>query len=141
MADKVLRGLALLCCLSAPLLAHGQLPRCDVGFADGHVRSLPLAATPEARSTGLSGRDEVGEGMLFAWAEEGERRLWMKDTRVPLSAAFIDGRGVVRRVVDMQPYSLDEHAAEPVRYIVEVAKGELEGLGVRVGSRVSIDCR
>lgn len=121
--------------------ALAQLPECRVGFPAGQIRDLPLAATPEARTIGLSGRDEVGDGMLFAWPQEGLRELWMKDTRVALSAAFIDNGGTVRKLVDMRPFSLQRHASdEPVRYIIEVARGEFAGLGVVVGSRVEIGC-
>ena len=122
--------------------ALAQLPECRVGFPAGQARDLPLAATPEARMRGLSGRDDVGGGMLFAWPREGLRELWMKDTRVALSAAFIDSAGTVRKVVDMRPFSLQRHGSdEPVRYIIEVAQGEFAVLGVVVGSRVSIDCQ
>ena len=121
--------------------ALAQLPECRIGFPSGAERDLPLAATPEARTLGLSGRDEVGDGMLFAWPNEGLRELWMKDTRVALSAAFIDNTGTVRKVVDMRPFSLRRHGSDaPVRHIIEVAKGEFAALGVVVGSRVGIDC-
>ncbi|WP_070884447.1 DUF192 domain-containing protein [Pseudomonas argentinensis] len=121
--------------------ALAQLPECRVGFPAGQARDLPLAASPEARTLGLSGRDEAGGGMLFAWPQEGLRELWMKDTRVALSAAFIDSAGRVRKVVDMRPFSLQRHGSdEPVRYIIEVAQGEFADLGVVVGSRVRIDC-
>ncbi|TBU78738.1 hypothetical protein DNK10_03090 [Pseudomonas daroniae] len=121
--------------------ALAQLSECRVGFPNGETLDLPLAASAEARAVGLSGRDDIGSGMLFAWPEEGMRELWMKNTRVALSAAFIDAGGVVRKVVDMQPYSLQRHGSkEPVRYIIEVGKGDFGALGVAVGSRVGIDC-
>ncbi len=48
---------------------------------------------------------------------------------------------VSRKVVDMRPFSLQRHGSdEPVRYIIEVAKGEFATLGVVVGSRVKIGC-
>ncbi|PZW49763.1 DUF192 domain-containing protein [Pseudomonas sp. URMO17WK12:I2] len=121
--------------------ALAQLPECRVGFPSGAERDLPLAATPESRTLGLSGRDEVGGGMLFAWPQEGLRELWMKDTRVALSAAFIDSAGTVRKVVDMRPFSLRRHGSDaPVRYIIEVPRGEFAALGVKDGSHVAIDC-
>lgn len=121
--------------------ALAQLPECHVSFPNGSTLDLPLAATAEARTVGLSARDDIGSGMLFAWPQEGMRELWMKDTRVALSAAFIDAGGVVRRVVDMQPYSLQRHGSnEPVRYIIEVGKGGFSARGVVVGSRVGIAC-
>ncbi|SDH85591.1 hypothetical protein SAMN05216588_10843 [Pseudomonas flavescens] len=141
MAIFLLRSILIGSLVLASSAALATLPECRVGFPGGATLSVPLAATAETRTLGLSGRDDIGHGMLFAWPEEGRRELWMKDTRVALSAAFIDGRGVVRRMVDMQPYSLQRHGSqEPVRYIVEVGKGAFDALGVVVGSRVGIDC-
>lgn len=141
MAVLFLRSIMVGALVLVSSAALAQLPECRVDFPNGSTLGLPLAATAEARTLGLSARDDIGSGMLFAWPEEGIRELWMKDTRVALSAAFIDARGVVRRVVDMQPYSLQRHGSkEPVRYIVEVGKGGFDALGVVVGSRVRIDC-
>lgn len=141
MAVWLLRNIITGALALASSAALAQLPECRVSFPNGSTLGLPLAATAEARTVGLSARDDIGSGMLFAWAEEGMRELWMKDTRVALSAAFIDGRGVVRKMVDMQPYSLRRHGSgEPVRYIIEVGKGGFAERGVVVGSRVGIDC-
>ncbi|UCJ16957.1 DUF192 domain-containing protein [Pseudomonas sp. MM211] len=141
MVRRVLRSIMIGALGLTCSVAQASLPECHIRFPNGMSLALPLAATTEARTVGLSARDDIGSGMLFAWPEEGMRELWMKDTRVPLSAAFIDARGVVRRVVNMQPYSLQRHGSkEPVRYIIEVGKGGFGELGVVVGSRVGIDC-
>ncbi|SDF38330.1 hypothetical protein SAMN05216381_1566 [Pseudomonas seleniipraecipitans] len=141
MAIRLARGVVMGGLVLTSSVALAQLPECRVDFPYGSTRSLPLAATTETRSVGLSGRDDIGPGMLFAWRDEGVRELWMKDTRVALSAAFIDAHGVVRKVVDMQPYSLERHGSnEPVRYIIEVGTGGFGALGVVVGSRVGIVC-
>ncbi|TBU85220.1 DUF192 domain-containing protein [Phytopseudomonas dryadis] len=133
--------LLLWACGALPVTALADTAACRVSFDQGRSLRMPLAATADERALGLSGRDDIGPGMLFAWKDSAVRELWMKDTRVPLSAAFIDADGVVRRLVDMQPYSLQRHSSiEPIRYIVELAKGDFARLGVTVGSRVGIDC-
>lgn len=136
------RAMLLLCaCGALPVTALADTAECRVSFDQGRFLRMPLAATADARALGLSGRDDIGPGMLFAWERSAVRELWMKDTRVPLSAAFIDADGVVRRLVDMQPYSLQRHSSiEPIRHIVELAQGDFTRLGVTVGSRVGIDC-
>ena len=132
------RWLSLL--LLLPGLTQAQLPICELLFDSGARRKVPLAATSESRVIGLSGRDQVAAGMLFAWDEQGYRELWMKDTGVALSAAFIDGQGRVVKLVDMQPYSLQRHGAVAVRYIIEVKQGDFAALGLALGSRVLINC-
>ncbi|SHL16694.1 DUF192 domain-containing protein [Phytopseudomonas punonensis] len=135
------RGLLFIGLSFSCATALAQLPECQVKFPAGVTRDLPLAATIETRTVGLSGRDDVGRGMLFTWPQDGVRELWMKDTRVALSAAFVDAGERVRKVVDMRPYSLQQHSSdEPVRYIIEVARGEFAALGVVVGSHVAISC-
>lgn len=126
--------------LLLPGLAQAQLRVCELLFDNGARRTVPLAATPKSRTIGLSGRDQVAAGMLFAWDEQGYRELWMKDTRLALSAAFINAQGRVVKLVDMQPYSLQRHGAVAVRYIIEVKQGDFAALGLVLGSRVQINC-
>jgi hypothetical protein len=62
----------------------------------------------------------------------------MKDTRIPLSIAFIDSRLVVRDVLDMKPMTLDAHPSSvPVRYALEVNQGWFAKHGIAPGKRAT----
>jgi len=68
---------------SAPAAA---MPSCSVRFDNGRtLTAVPLAASDEARSRGLSQREDVSSGMWFAFEQPQLLRFWMRDTWRPLS--------------------------------------------------------
>ena len=98
-----------------------------------------LASTPKQREIGLMYRDTMpaNEGMLFVFEEAQPYCFWMKNTRLPLSIAFINSQGRVTNTADMEPYSEANHCArEPVRFALEVNKGWFDQHRVTAGSVV-----
>ena len=76
-------------------------------------------------------------GMLFVFEQPGEQCMWMKNTLLPLSVAFIDDDGSIVNIADMQPQTEDPHcAAKPVRYALEMTQGWFAERGIRAGSRL-----
>ncbi len=85
-----------------------------------------IANTPQQRQIGLMFRKDMPthEGMLFIFEEPQKQCFWMKNTLLPLSAAFLDDDGGIVNLVDMQPQSTDSHCSEkPVRYVLEMNQG------------------
>jgi uncharacterized protein len=118
----------------------------DAGLAVAHVNvgSHPLkvevAATDAQRAQGLMFRTALGrdDGMLFVFDDPGYYAMWMKNTLIPLSVAFIDGDGVILNIVDMEPRTLDSHvAAGPARYAIETNRGWFQRHQVKPGDKVS----
>jgi uncharacterized membrane protein (UPF0127 family) len=100
---------------------------------------VEVAKTPEQRVVGLMGRDHLGrdEGMLFIFESEDFHSFWMKDTRIPLSIAFIDKEGKIVRITDMKPLTLDSHAPpKPILYALEMNKGWFMAHGIKAGDVV-----
>jgi hypothetical protein len=105
----------------------------------GHTLRAELARTEEEKRTGLMFRKQLGEnsGMVFVYEREGRWAMWMKNTYVPLSVAFIDRDGRILNIEDMQPLTLDSHqAAGPAKYALEVNRGWFAQRGIRPGDRV-----
>jgi len=106
------------------------------------AREMPaeLAITPEQKAAGMMFRQEMGEmeGMLFIFGEPHRASFWMRNTLLPLSAAYIDNEGVILEIRDMKP--LDETpvvaATDQVRYVLETRQGWFERNKVPVGSVV-----
>ena len=132
--------------VAAGLLA---LTAAGCGSDDGRVRltvggeqfDVELAVTPEQRRQGLMFRERLGEreGMLFVFDDEQTVSFWMRDTPLPLSIAFIDARGVIVHMADMEPYSeAPVPSRYPIRYALEVNKGALERAGIEVGDLVEL---
>ena len=78
-----------------------------------HEIRAELANTEEGRRRGLMFRDRLGDnsGMVFIYPEAGINAMWMKNTRVPLSVAFIDRNGRILNIEDMRPFSEQAHAS------------------------------
>ena len=101
--------------------------------------TVEVAATDEHRRVGLMNRDSMPEdlGMIFVYPASGVRGFWMKDTRIPLSIAFIDTDGTIKRISDMRPFNLDRVSSlYPARYAIDVNKGWFDRHGVKVGDTV-----
>lgn len=105
----------------------------------GHALTAELARTPNERMRGLMQRRSLppDHGMLFVFEAPERICMWMKDTPLPLSVAFIDARGVVINLADMQPLTLEPYcAAGDALYALEMAQGWFAGRGVGPGSRI-----
>lgn len=101
---------------------------------------VEVAATREAMSRGLMFRDHMPEdhGMLFVWHSERRVAMWMKNTRIPLSVAFIDDDFRILNIADMEPHSLQPHSSRgPARFALEVNQGWFARNGVEVGLRIA----
>ena len=116
-----------------------QLPRIQLQ-AGMHQMQVQVAATPEQRSIGLMHRAEMpqGEGMLFAFEQATQQCFWMKNTLLPLTAAFIADDGTIVNLADMKPQTTDAHCSEqPVRWVLEMNQGWFAKKGLKAGFRLS----
>ena len=105
----------------------------------GHALRAELARTSEEKRTGLMFRRELGEnsGMVFVSEREEPMAMWMRNTYVPLSVAFIDKDGRILNIEDMQPQTLDSHESKgPAKYALEMNLGWFARRGIKPGDRV-----
>ncbi len=92
----------------------------------GHQLQAEYADTFLQRQRGLMGRSELASdsGMLFRFDEVRRHCLWMKDTPLPLSAAFFDEDGVLVDVIDLEPFNTEIRCSKrPARYALEMDQG------------------
>ena len=118
--------------------AHAQLPEIVLSI-NGHKVTAEVARTDPARTEGLMHRRILPEnrGMLFVFREVAVHAMWMMNTHIPLSVAFLDANGVIINVEDMEPHTRDSHpAAKPAKYALEVNKGWFGRRGIKPGVRV-----
>jgi uncharacterized membrane protein (UPF0127 family) len=104
-----------------------------------HQIEVQLAVTPAQRQTGLMFRKEMpqGEGMLFIFEEPTRQCFWMKNTLLPLTAAFVADDGTIVNLADMKPQTTDSHCSDkPVRYVLEMNVGWFAKKGIKAGSRL-----
>lgn len=105
-----------------------------------HRIDAQVAATPEQRQIGLMHRKEMPqhEGMLFVFEQPAQQCFWMKNTLLPLTAAFVTDDGTVVNLADMKPQTLDSHcSAKPVRYVLEMNQGWFAQKGLKAGAKLA----
>jgi uncharacterized membrane protein (UPF0127 family) len=124
------------------------------GFAHGNVLidtsegsvlvKIEIADSEQERELGLMNRTSLAEnaGMMFIFMEPVKTGFWMKDTKIPLSIAFINDNFDIVSILDMDPCE-----AAPCKVYtpesaysaaLEVNQGAFEKWGVRVGDRVTL---
>jgi uncharacterized protein len=115
-----------------------DLPRIKL-TAGMHVIDAQVAATPGQRQTGLMSRKTMPqhEGMLFVFERPTQQCFWMKNTLLPLTAAFVDDEGTIVNLEDMNPQTLESHcSAKPVRYVLEMNQGWFAKKGLTAGHKL-----
>lgn len=98
-----------------------------------------LATTPQQREIGLMFRKEMPqqEGMLFVFEVPGVQCFWMRNTLLPLTAAFVADDGTIVNLADMKPMSDESHcSAKPVRYVLEMNQGWFAKRGIKAGAKL-----
>jgi len=128
--------LALAALAAAPALAQPPVAQLNAGM---HLIRAEVVSDPGTRAEGLMYRKSMAQnaGMLFIFDEAAVHCMWMKNTLIPLSVAFIDDRGAIVNIADMEPQTEASHcAAHPVRYALEMNRGWFAARGVKPGSRL-----
>jgi uncharacterized membrane protein (UPF0127 family) len=107
----------------SPWLTFAQgLPMIELG-AGMHRIEAEVVNTQETRMRGLMMRKAMPaqHGMLFVFDADAHHCMWMKNTLMPLSVAFLDAEGRIINVEEMKPQTEDNHCAtKPARYALEM---------------------
>lgn len=133
--------------LAASTIAHAQetgepqlnLPRTELRAGMFRI-DAQVAARFHERQTGLMHRKSMPqhEGMLFVFEQPGVQCFWMKNTLLPLTAAFVADDGRIVNLADMQPLDETSHcSAEPVRYVLEMNQGWFQSRHIKTGTKLT----
>jgi uncharacterized protein len=100
-----------------------------------------VADTPQTSANGLMFRDSLPDdhGMLFIFEEPQTASFWMRNTRIPLSIAYIDSAGKILEIRSLKP--LDEtpvaSTSGEVTFALEVNEGWFMRNGVATGAKIT----
>ena len=134
-----MRPLIALLLLSFAAAAHAQpLPTVQL-TAGMHVVRAELAADFATRMQGLMHRKSLAPnaGMLFVFDEISIHCMWMKNTLIPLSVAFVDAAGAITNIADMEPHSEQSHcASRPALFALEMTRGWFAERGIKPGMKL-----
>ncbi|MGE4337849.1 MAG: DUF192 domain-containing protein [Pigmentiphaga sp.] len=104
-----------------------------------YIIQAEVASTPAQLQQGLMFREQMGpqQGMLFLFPRATEQCMWMANTLLPLSVAFLRDDGTIVNIEDMAPQTRTSHcAAEPVRLALEMNRGWFTERGLEPGHRI-----
>ena len=128
----------LLMTLLASTLAQAQMPRIELS-ASFHRIDAEVAADQQNRMQGLMNRRSMAtnQGMLFVFTHPDRHCMWMRNTLLPLSVAFLDEQGRILNIEDMKPQTENNHcASSPARFALEMNQGWFASKGIKVGQRI-----
>lgn len=135
---------AILCLIpfAAPVMAEStSMPFSVTTLKAGkHVIHAEVASTDAQREQGLMFRKKLpkNNGMLFVFDRPARSCMWMKNTPLPLSVAFIDENGTIINIEEMEPFTLDSHCSQGwIRYALEMNKNWFSDKGIKPGSKIS----
>jgi uncharacterized protein len=124
--------------LSAGVWAQNSMPVMELS-AGFHRIEAEVAASDQNRQVGLMNRKAMPQqrGMLFVFTQNNTHCMWMRNTLMPLSVAFIDDEGYIINIEDMQPQTEDNHCArQPARYALEMNLGWFAQRGIKPGVKL-----
>ena len=116
-----------------------QLPRTELRAGMYRI-DAQVAQSFGERQTGLMYRQQMPahEGMLFVFEQPARQCFWMKNTPLPLTAAFVADDGTIVNLADMQPLSEQSHcSAQPVRYVLEMNQGWFAQKKIGAGAKLT----
>lgn len=121
-----------------------------VQASDSARLTAEIADSRRKQEVGLSGRPSLGHdhAMLFEFDAErsGDDGFWMVGTKMPLDIAFMDGAGVIRKILGMDVCD-EAHAVDdcpgyfpgvPYWSALEVERGWFAEQGLGVGAHLGI---
>jgi uncharacterized membrane protein (UPF0127 family) len=118
--------------------AVAQMPSIEL-IAGFHRIEAEVAADQATRMRGLMHRErmEAHRGMLFVFPRTERHCMWMRNTFLPLSVAFLDDEGMILNIEDMRPQTEDNHCARaPARFALEMNLGYFRERGIGPGQRI-----
>ena len=127
---------ACLLALSAPAQSRLPVTELTAGF---HRIEAEVAVDQASQAKGLMYRRSMpaNHGMLFVFPRTNHHCMWMRNTLLPLSVAFLDAQGKIINIEDMQPETEDNHcAASPARYALEMNIGWFTAKGIKPGFQI-----
>lgn len=133
---RLVTSVLLAFAVAVPAMAKMPVLRLTLGM---HVVHAEVAADFSSRAQGLMHRESLApnSGMLFVFDEAAKHCMWMKNTLVALSVAFLDEHGTILNIAGMQPQTEETHCASaPAAFALEMELGWFSARGIAPGTKI-----
>ncbi len=105
-----------------------------------YVIQAEVASTPYQKQIGLMNRTQLGpnQGMLFIFDRPYKHCMWMKNTLIPLSVAFLDNDGIILNIEEMLAQTENNHCAiKPALYALEMNTNWFKSKNIKPGVKIT----
>jgi uncharacterized protein len=107
----------------------------------GEDFNTEIADTADLQTLGLSYRKSISKNsaMLFVFADSGVYSFWMKDMNFPIDIIWLDSDKTITYIeknLSPSTYPQTFGPTTPSKYVLEVAPGTADRLGVHVGNKL-----
>ena len=105
------------------------------------LTDIEVVSKFEERREGLMFRKSIPKnyGMFFVWDYKRQQCMWMKNTSLSLSVAYISNRGEILEIYDMVPFSKKSVCSKnSIKYALEVNKDWFEKNNINIGDVINI---
>ena len=132
----------LTACILLTLLsssASAEIPLIHLKVS-GYTLSAEVAYKKESRIRGLAYRNfmKKNSGMLFIFPEASIHSMWMVNTYIPLSVAFLDKNGMILNIIDMSPHTRTRNSAtSKAKYALEMNLGWFSSRSIKAGEKIT----
>jgi uncharacterized membrane protein (UPF0127 family) len=136
MKTSLTAALLFACASAGAQNAHFGTTQLSAGM---HLIKAEVAAAELEREQGLMFREKMAPnaGMVFVFDRPATECMWMKNTLLPLSVAFIDANGRILNIEDMKPQTLESHCSKgPALYALEMNLGWFKQKNIKPGSTI-----
>ena len=119
--------------------ASAEIPLIHLKIS-GYTLSAEVAYKKESRIRGLAYRNfmKKNSGMLFIFPEASIHSMWMVNTYIPLSVAFLDKNGMILNIIDMSPHTRTRNsAASKAKYALEMNLGWFSSRSIKAGEKIT----
>ena len=102
---------------------------------------IEVVSNSQERKLGLMYRENLpyDNAMFFIWEYKKKQCMWMRNTYIPLSVAYLDSSGKILEIYDMVPLSDESVCSKKrVRYALEVNLNWFEDNNILVGDVLDI---
>ena len=105
------------------------------------LTDIEVVSKFEERREGLMFRKSISKnyGMFFIWDYKRQQCMWMKDTSLSLSVAYISNKGEILEIYNLVPFSKKSVCSKnSVRYALEVNRGWFKKNNINIGDSINI---
>lgn len=99
---------------------------------------LEVVKSVTETTKGLSGRDNLSGGMLFAYDEPSRQCIWMRDMKFNIDIIWLDQNKKVTKVMsDVSPSTFpNSFCSDNTKYVIELNSGVIKNKSLKVGQQL-----